>query len=214
MLFEILVILLIIIVVLFFLLFFKTWHLHINFKNDNLDYDYDIKIIVLNLFFIVKSIEKNINLIIQLSIFNKDISLVNYTFISNNSKKPEKDEDNTEFLSKIKESYPLLNESKKELYGIIKLLLKICKFEESYAIINLGLSDNNLTIKFCNLLWALFAPLYPLNFRVVLTPEINQMTLKSDMNIKFDMLFFNFLRIFWIILKNKNLRKLIVLLRS
>ena len=82
MLFEILVILLIIIVVLFFLLFFKTWHLHINFKNDNLDYDYDIKIIVLNLFFIVKSIEKNINLIIQLSIFNKDISLVNYTFIS------------------------------------------------------------------------------------------------------------------------------------
>ncbi|WP_461436270.1 hypothetical protein [Methanosphaera sp.] len=115
-------------------------------------------------------------------------------------------------FDKIKQILSLLDDSKGDLYYIIKLIIKMVKFDESYVILNMGLLENDLTIKLCTLLWALAAPLYPLNFKLYLTPEMNKFLVKSDVNVKFDILLFNLIKILFYILRRDRLRELIKVL--
>lgn len=209
---ELLFALFIIIVVLFFILFFKTWHVHIILKNNNFDYQFIVTIKFLNIKVLIETLDNNYVLRFKLIFFSKMFSLFNYTIKGNKNNKENKDNNKSEdeklYLS-LKKYYSLLIESKKDLYSIIELLITMIKFDVADVIVNLGVKNNYLTIKFCSFLWALTAPLYPLNFRFFLTPEINKLILKSDINIKFDIFLFNLLKIFFRIIKSTNLRKLI-----
>ncbi|RAP47012.1 MAG: hypothetical protein BZ135_02925 [Methanosphaera sp. rholeuAM6] len=220
MLVEILFLLLIIIIVLLFLLFLKSWHLHITLKNDDLVYDFIINIKFLIVKIIFELIKDSKVLKIQLSLFSKTINIIKIDLNKKRSKddldteQVNEDVEKSNTFSKLIHLYPLLVDAKDELMHIIVLITKMITFTDSYAIINLGLSDNNLTIKFCTLLWSLTAPLYPLGFKLLLTPEINQLTFKSDINIKFDIKLFNLLKITYMILKTGKLRKIVNFIRE
>ncbi len=215
---EFLLILLIIIVVIFFLIFFKRWNIHITFKNDEENYYFFFKI---NIFFInvvIMLVDNQIQFLLQVAISSKAYDLVKFNLNDKKSDESEEnysdDEDNNEdktsdIFPKIKEICPILFESKEDLFHIVNLIIKMVKFDESYAIINLGLADNNLTIKFCNLLWALSAPLYPLKFRLHLTPEINKLMIRTDINIKFNIRLLNILKIIIFIIRKRNLINII-----
>ena len=215
MLIELLFLLLIIIVVLLSLLFLKSWHVHIIFKSDDLNHDSIIQINFLIFQFLIRLTEKPILLEIQLNILSKNLILKEILFNEDSSKEEvneettNDDEDDKDINNKLIQLYPLLKDAQYELMHIIKLITKMVTFNESYAIINLGLSDNNLTIKICTLFWSLTAPLYPLGLKLILTPEINKIKFKSDINVKFDIKLFNLLKIAYTILKSKKLRNLI-----
>ena len=235
---EFLLILLIIIVVIFFLIFFKRWNIHITFKNDEENYYFFFKINIFFINIVIMLVDNQIQFLLQFSISSKVYDLVKFNLNDkkideseeddseeDNSEEDESEEDDSEkedsddeennnvktsdILPKIKEIYPLLYESKEDLFHIVKLIIKMVKFDESYAIINLGLSDNNLTIKFCSLLWALSAPLYPLRFRLHLTPEINKLMIKTEVNIKFNIRLLNILKIIIFIIRKRNLINII-----
>lgn len=216
MLIELLIVLLIIIIVLLFLLFIKSWHIHIIFKNDNLDYDLYVVVSFLILGITIKIIDKPINILFQLNINSKTYDIKNIEINSNQSddgeetdKTPNDESEEKKLFQKLSGSYELLYDARKDLAHIVKLLVQMITFKYSFARINIGLMDNNLTIKFCNLLWALTAPLYPLNFRVILTPEINRLLVKSDVDIKMDLRLLNLLKILFNIVKRRKLRNLI-----
>ena len=163
-------------------------------------------------------VDNQIQFLLQVAISSKAYDLVKFNLNDKKSDESEEnysdDEDNNEdktsdIFPKIKEICPILFESKEDLFHIVNLIIKMVKFDESYAIINLGLADNNLTIKFCNLLWALSAPLYPLKFRLHLTPEINKLMIRTDINIKFNIRLLNILKIIIFIIRKRNLINII-----
>lgn len=209
---KILLALLIILLVFLFLIFLKSWHIHIIFKNDNLDHSFKVKINFLFINLLFFTVEKLVYLKLQLTLFSKTLNIFEFKL---NDKKTEdvteeiSTERENDIFDKIKEIFPLLNDSREELYSIIKLIVKMVKFDESYVILNMGLLDNNLTINFCSLLWTLSAPLYPLNFKLYLTPEINKLLVKSDMNVKFDIFLLNALKILILVIKSKKLRNIV-----
>ncbi len=213
MLIELLLLLLVILIVLFFLIFFKTWHIHIIFKNNNLDYSFNVHINFLFLNLLFYSLEETNCLDINIVLFSKTLKVFNIKF--NHKESEEEYEENSEdtgndnTLNKIKQLLPLLEKSKEDLYDVIKLLVDLISFDESYVIMNLGLQDNNMTIKFCSFLWALFAPLYSLNFKLYLTPEINKLMLKSNINLKFSVCLKNLLKIIILVLRRENLQNII-----
>lgn len=212
---EILLILLIILLVFFFLLLFIPWHLHIIFKNNNLKYDYFALIRFLIFCITVRYLNGLIILELKVHFFSNTFKI----FKKNVNEIKSEDEEEIEYseneknyediLLEVKEVYSLLNQSKEDLMDIIKVIVKIVKFDESFSIINLGVSDNNLTIKICNILWTLTAPLYALNFRVLLTPEIDNLILKTDSNIKFNIFLIKLLKIIYLFITRKHLRNLI-----
>ena len=222
---ELLLVLLILLVVLLFLIFFKSWHIHIIFKNNNADYFYRIVIsfLIFNLIFFTR--DEIGYLKVQIAIFSKTLDLFDIKL--NDGKEDSSQEDSSkeesqqgiennqpeensteedDLLDKITEAYPLLYDERNNLYSIIKMLVRMLKFDESWITMNLGLSDNNLTIKICSLLWTLSAPLYPVGLRVYLTPEINKTLIKTDTNVKFDVLLFNILKILSLVVQRKKLR--------
>lgn len=222
---ELLLVLLILLVVLLFLIFFKSWHIHIIFKNNNADYFYRIVIsfLIFNLIFFTR--DEIGYLKVQIAIFSKTLDLFDIKL--NDGKEDSSQEDSSQeesqqgiennqseensteeddLLDKITEAYPLLYDERNNLYSIIKMLVRMLKFDESWITMNLGLSDNNLTIKICSLLWTLSAPLYPVGLRVYLTPEINKTLIKTDTNVKFDVLLFNILKILSLVVQRKKLR--------
>lgn len=222
---ELLLVLLILLVVLLFLIFFKSWHIHIIFKNNNADYFYKIVIsfLIFNLIFFTR--DEIGYLKVQITIFSKTLHLFDIKLndgkedssqedsskeesqqgIENNQSEENSTEED-DLLDKITEAYPLLYDERNNLYSIIKMLVRMLKFDESWITMNLGLSDNNLTIKICSLLWTLSAPLYPVGLRVYLTPEINKTLIKTDTNVKFDVLLFNILKILSLVVQRKKLR--------
>lgn len=209
---KILLALLIILLVFLFLIFLKSWHIHIIFKNDNSDYSCNVKINFLFINLLFFTVEKFVYLKIQLTLFSKTLNIVEFKL---NDKKTEElneeisDDNDTNLFENIKQLVPLLYDSKEDLYSIIKLLFKIVKFDESYVFLDMGLLDNNLTIKLCSLLWALSAPLYPLNFKLYLNPEMNKLLVKSDINVKFDIFLLNIIKILLIIINRKKLRNIV-----
>ena len=222
---ELLLVLLILLVVLLFLIFFKSWHIHIIFKNNNADYFYRIVIsfLIFNLIFFTR--DEIGYLKVQIAIFSKTLDLFDIKLndgkedssqedsskeesqqgIENNQSEENSTEED-DLLDKITEAYPLLYDERNNLYSIIKMLVRMLKFDESWITMNLGLSDNNLTIKICSLLWTLSAPLYPVGLKVYLTPEINKTLIKTDTNVKFDVLLFNILKILSLVVQRKKLR--------
>ncbi len=218
---EIIIVFLIIIMVIIFLLFFKSWYIHVTFKNYNLDYN--LSLIVNYLIFQMTLTKQSLTTIIfNLNIFSHTIKIYELELKSNNnedenSEKDSKSSHQTEHeekqnindkeqqLYKIKEICELLFASREDLYKIVILAMQIIKFKNSNVLMKLGLSDNNLTIKFCNLLWSLTSPLYPLHFYFTLTPQINTLNLESEANITLNMKLFNTLKILLIIVKNRNL---------
>lgn len=221
MIFELLLALLIIIIVFLFLIFFKSWHIHIIFKNDNWDYFY--RIIINFLFFniTVFTLEKIVRAKLQINLLSKTINVFELKLNDDSEETSENDsqeaiesdseDDEKELFEKIKESYPILYDAKDQIYSIIELLVKMLKFDESWIVMNLGLSDNNLTIKFCSLLWTLFAPLCPAGLKLYLTPEINKLLIKTDINVKFDLFLGNILKILFLVVRSKKLRRVIQL---
>ncbi len=211
---EILLVILFILVLSFFLIFLKTWHIHIILKNNNLDYSFDIKINFLFFNIFLFTIEKIVYLKLQASFFSKTLDIFELKLNDEKSEEIENTSSENEegTFDKIKQILSLLDDSKGDLYYIIKLIIKMVKFDESYVILNMGLLENDLTIKLCTLLWALAAPLYPLNFKLYLTPEMNKFLVKSDVNVKFDILLFNLIKILFYILRRDRLRELIKVL--
>ncbi len=211
---EILLVILFILVLSFFLIFLKTWHIHIILKNNNLDYSFDIKINFLFFNIFLFTIEKIVYLKLQASFFSKTVDIFELKLNDEKSEEIENTSSENEegTFDKIKQILSLLDDSKGDLYYIIKLIIKMVKFDESYVILNMGLLENDLTIKLCTLLWALAAPLYPLNFKLYLTPEMNKFLVKSDVNVKFDILLFNLIKILFYILRRDRLRELIKVL--
>jgi hypothetical protein len=214
---EIIVALLIIIVVLLFLVIFKPWYLHIHFKNNNLDYNYNVSINFL-LFNVEIMNDSNLKIKFSLTFRSKTIPLFEHEVSKENQKETDDeivdetiDEDNEKqnLFEKIKDLYFLLKEAEEDLFKLTKLLMDIISFEESFSRINLGIADNTLTIKFCTLLWTLTAPLYPLGFKLIVTPEMNEMILKSDLDLIFKIRVFNILKVLIFILKQKNLRNIV-----
>lgn len=211
---EILLVILFILALSLFLIFLKTWHIHIILKNNNLDYSFDIKINFLFFNIFLFTIEKIVYLKLQASFFSKTLDIFELKLNDEKSEEIENTSSENEegTFDKIKQVLPLLDDSKGDLYYIIKLIIKMVKFDESYVILNMGLLENDLTIKLCTLLWALAAPLYPLNFKLYLTPEMNKFLVKSDVNVKFDILLFNLIKILFYILRRDRLRELIKVL--
>lgn len=211
---EILLVILFILALSLFLIFLKTWHIHIILKNNNLDYSFDIKINFLFFNIFLFTIEKIVYLKLQASFFSKTLDIFELKLNDEKSEEIENTSSENEegTFDKIKQVFSLLNDSKGDLYNIIKLIIKMVKFDESYVILNMGLLENDLTIKLCTLLWALAAPLYPLNFKLYLTPEMNKFLVKSDVNVKFDILLFNLIKILFYILRRDRLRELIKVL--
>lgn len=211
---EILLVILFILALSLFLIFLKTWHIHIILKNNNLDYSFDIKINFLFFNIFLFTIEKIVYLKLQASFFSKTLDIFELKLNDEKSEEIENTSSENEegTFDKIKQVFSLLNDSKGDLYNIIKLIIKMVKFDESYVILNIGLLENDLTIKLCTLLWALAAPLYPLNFKLYLTPEMNKLLVKSDVNVKFDILLLNLIKILFYVLRRDRLRELIKVL--
>lgn len=209
---EILMVILFILIVLLFLIIIKPLNIHVLFNNNNLDYNGEITI---NHYLI--NVEYNFkNKVITLNLIYKSHKLKIKT-INLEKSDEETSQENTskeDITNKLKELYPLLKKAYPDIMELIKLLTKTCKFNTSKINVNLGLNNNNLTIKTCNIIWAMSAPFYPLGLQVLLTPEINKFLIKTDVDISFRIILTNVIRIIIKIFTNKNLRNIIKILRN
>ncbi len=114
-----------------------------------------------------------------------------------------------DFKDELTKFYDLLIDARDDIFDLIKPITKVSKFQESIINLSMGLGDNNRTIKVCNNIWIASAILYPCNIKIFLTPEINNVTLKSDINVSFTISILNMLRLVFIMLTKKNLRNLL-----
>lgn len=220
---ELFTLLCIIVVVLVLLLILKPIHVHVMFNNTNLEYDLYLRITVLSFIRILIRQNSGIILSLSLKIFNKEFSLFDKKLNEDLSQDEESDEnvettDNQDDsdenedngINKIREIISLLSDLKEDIQKIFSNLIRLIQFEESVLNILLGLQDNNLTIKTSNFLWALFAPLYPLNVKLNLAPVMNDFQIKSDITIKFNIYLINAIKIVFVVLRNKKMRTAII----
>lgn len=211
MLVEIMIILLIIIIALLIFLIIKPLDIHILIQNNNLDYLAQIFLSFLLINFYLYSENSKFNLSINFNLLSKEYHIFSHEINSDEkSNEQESSDDENSAIYKIEKMYPEIIDAKEDLFELVYSLKDLCKFKESNIFINLGLSNNNITIKFCTLLWSIFAPLYPLNCRLFLTPEINKKVVKSDMDIHFQIFLKNIFKILFIILKRKKLHNLLL----
>lgn len=221
MLLELLIIICIILLVIFLLLFLLPLHVSVRMKNNNLDYHLNIifKILLLKTLLTINQNDKK--LAIKLQIFNKQFKLYSKDLNQNNEQTEEKDledeepkdddsEEETKLLENIKEKINLIIVSKDEIISIIKYLFKLIQFHESLVNVNLGLGDNNLTIKTCNTILTIFTPFYALNIKVFIIPAINEVCIRTDAEISFKIYLINLLKIIITVLKSENLRNLAI----
>ena len=219
MLLELLIIICIILLIILLLLFLLPLHVSVRMKNNNLDYNLNIilKILLLKTLFTINQNDKK--LVISLQIFNKEFQLHSRSldqFTEQNEEEEHKDEEpkednseeETKLLENIKEKTNLIIASKEEIISIIKYLFKLIQFHESLVNVNLGLGDNNLTIKTCNTLLTILTPLYALNIKVFIIPAINEACIRTDADVSFKIYLINLLKIIITILKSENLRNL------
>ena len=221
MLLELLIIVCIILLVIFLLLFLLPLHVSVRMKNNNLDYHLNIILKILLLKTLLTFNQNDKKLAIKLQIFNKQFKLYSKDLNQNNEQTEEKDledeepkdddsEEETKLLENIKEKINLIIVSKDEIISIIKYLFKLIQFHESLVNVNLGLGDNNLTIKTCNTLLTIFTPFYALNIKVFIIPAINEVCIRTDAEISFKIYLINLLKIIITVLKSENLRNLAI----
>lgn len=214
---KILFLIVIILIALLLIIFSESLYISVALKNNNLSYlgVISIKYYFLQVVFDIKT--RQINLLITSKYFTKEI----YTRsigessenISTGDESSDDDSDSTEMDDEhkydIKELIKLLNNAKREILQTVALIIDSVSFKNSYILMNLGLGDNNLTIKTCNKIWAITAPFYTIGLQTILTPELNKTILKTESNILFEI---GLLKIFKLIIKvlsNKNLRQII-----
>ncbi len=227
MLFKLLVVFLFILIVALFLLIFSNMHMYVSFKNQNLEYDGNIKInyLLLELEFNIK--EKILN--IELKIRSKKIHIYSLDL----NKKEDEDENIDEIQTQpdettdettntdddeessddekpdIKQILKLLDDAKSDIIEIITYLPKLMKFNNSNIVLNLGLCDNHLTIKASSLIYMISAILYPANLNISFTPEFNTLILKSDVDITLDIIVVNIVKLLFITIKKESIRNII-----
>ena len=223
MLVEILIILLIIFVVLLFFLLFRPLDVSILFKNNNLDYDGQILLKILLFYAYLDFRDKNLKLKLSFNIQKKEFNLFSINLNEEKSDDKEEEEKNDEeedngnlevYFDKIKRIALLIKDSQTQLSELINKLIKIIYFNEATIIMDFGLNDNNLTIKICNIIWALTAPFYPLNLRVLLTPKINQAILATDININLKLRLLTIIQIALLLIKTENFREIIKIIQE
>ncbi len=212
MLFEILIILFFILIVLILILIFKNIHIYLNFKNNNLEYIGFIEIDYL--IFKIKINIKDQTLILKINIKNHEFNIKTFNLKKDKDDKTEvqeKPEEDTEksIQEKIKNIYPSLKKALPDLIEIITYLPNLSKFNKSNVVLNFGLKDNFLTIKICSIIWALTAPLYPVGFELLLTPEINQFVIKSDVNVSVEIINLHIFKFIIKLLRKRNIINLI-----
>ena len=208
---ELLIIFLIIIILPLIFLLFKPLDIHIILQNDNLDYSAKVNINFLFFNFLILYENSEAKYLFNLYLFSKKYSVYSFNFdLENNETEDDtNDFDETDIFKKIEEILPKIDDAKEDIFELVYLLKEVCKFKNSEIYVNLGLSDNNLTIKCCNLLWSIFAPLYVLDCRLLLTPEINKLILKTDLNIRLKIFLRNILKIIFTIIVTKSLNDLV-----
>ena len=113
-------------------------------------------------------------------------------------------------LQIIKKYYPDIWELKEDILEIILSLRKIVFFDDSYIRMDLGLGDNNLTIRVSSLIWSITAPFYTLGLHTLVTPVMNECKLNLLSRLNFDVSLLVILKIILKIILNIKLVKLAI----
>lgn len=216
---KILFLILIFFIALFLIIFSESVYISVALKNNNLSY---LGILSIKYYFLQISLNlktRQANILINTKYLTKKI----LTFKTSNSNdehlhekheqtdaKEESQTNNDDKIRRFKELLKLINNAKKDILEVITLILGLISFKNSYVLMNLGLNDNNLTIKVCNKIWAITAPFYAIGLQVILTPEINKTILKTETNINFEIKLLKILKLLMKILLNSNLRQIIL----
>lgn len=216
---KILFLVAIILIALLIIIFSESLHVSVTLKNNNFSFFgvINIKYYFLQIAYDINS--RQISLLINSKYFTKKITTKTK---DNSPDKTDSDDDSSKYdnedinedddadLNKIKQLFKLIYNSKKDLLELIVLIIDLISFKNSYILMNLGLGDNNLTIKTCNKIWAITAPLYAVGLQTILTPQLNETILKTELNILFEVELLKILKLIKEIVLNKNIRTIIL----
>ena len=216
---KILFLVAIILIALLIIIFSESLHVSVTLKNNNFSFFgvINIKYYFLQIAYDINS--RQISLLINSKYFTKKITTKtkdnspDKTDSDDDSSKDDNEdinEDNDADLNKIKQLFKLIYNSKKDVLELIVLIINLISFKNSYILMNLGLGDNNLTIKTCNKIWAITAPLYAVGLQTILTPQLNETILKTELNILFEVELLKILKLIKEIVLNKNIRTIIL----
>lgn len=222
---QIIFMLLLIVILLIFIFFLKPLGVYLSFHRNNQALNGEI--IITHYFLKLRYVfeKKALDVFVIWKSRNILLRTINLDSIDennsndNNDGDEDKGEDNTDeyedefssnLLENAKEIYPTLKASTSDLYKIVVLIVTLCKFKESNIKLDFGLKNNNLTIKICNILWAITAPLYPFDIHILITPVINKAVVNFDCEVSFDIIIMNILRIIFKIITSINILKLII----
>jgi len=221
---KILFLFIIFLIALLLIIFSESVHISITLKNNNLSYFgvINIKYYFFQIIFDIKS--RQLTMLINSKFLTKKITTITQ---DNSSDETDSDDDSHEDdpskdvseesneeddvnLNKIKQLLKLIYDSKRDIMDLIISVIKLISFKNSYILMNLGLGDNNLTIKTCNTLWAITAPFYTIGLQTILTPQLNETILKSEVNIFLEVELLKILKLIKKVLFNKNIRNIIL----
>lgn len=216
---KILFLVAIILIALLIIIFSESLHVSVTLKNNNFSFFgvINIKYYFLQIAYDINS--RQISLLINSKYFTKKITTKTK---DNSPDKTDSDDDSSKYdnedinedndadLNKIKQLFKLIYNSKKDVLELIVLIINLISFKNSYILMNLGLGDNNLTIKTCNKIWAITAPLYAVGLQTILTPQLNETILKTELNILFEVELLKILKLIKEIVLNKNIRTIIL----
>jgi len=221
---KILFLFIIFLIALLLIIFSESVHISITLKNNNLSYFgvINIKYYFFQIIFDIKS--RQLTMLINSKFLTKKITTITQDTSSDETDSdddsheddPSKDvseesnEEDDVNLNKIKQLLKLIYDSKRDIMDLIISVIKLISFKNSYILMNLGLGDNNLTIKTCNKLWAITAPFYTIGLQTILTPQLNETILKSEVNIFLEVELLKILKLIKKVLFNKNIRNIIL----
>ena len=210
MLFELLMVFLIIIIVSVLILIFSKIHIDILFKNSNSNFNglITINYLIVQIKYDLKKQQLKINL--HLKNKTKTIKIINTnkqdeTDKSENSNTDETQQDDKEIKQLLKD----VSNAKVDILEIVAYIPKIIKFNNAKIQLNLGLADSELTTKVTAIIYSIGAVLYPAGLYIELIPVYGEFRIKSNMDIKFDIVIFNCLKLIVKIIRKPKLRKLI-----
>ncbi|WP_303235342.1 hypothetical protein [Methanosphaera cuniculi] len=212
MLFELLMVFLIIIIVSVLILIFSKIHIDILFKNSNSNFNglITINYLIVQIKYNLKKQQLKINL--HLKNKTKTIKIINTNKQDETDKSENSNTDETQQDDKDKEIKQLLKDvsnAKVDILEIVAYIPKIIKFNNAKIQLNLGLADSELTTKVTAIIYSIGAVLYPAGLYIKLIPVYGEFRIKSNMDIKFDIVIFNCLKLIVKIIRKPKLRKLI-----
>lgn len=212
MLFELLMVFLIIIIVSVLILIFSKIHIDILFKNSNPNFNglITINYLIVQIKYNLKKQQLKINL--HLKNKTKTIKIINTNKQDETDKSENSNTDETQQDAKDKEIKQLLKDvsnAKVDILEIVAYIPKIIKFNNAKIQLNLGLADSELTTKVTAIIYSIGAVLYPAGLYIELIPVYGEFRIKSNMDIKFDIVIFNCLKLIVKIIRKPKLRKLI-----